>query len=179
MGQIYVKVYCLPIGVTMAAVLMLALAWCVLWPWAQKRPPAVQRRSRCLLAALLVLWLAVILHMTVFSRTPGMPEAELMPLHQLWMYFHGGTKELLRTMWMNVLLFVPGGLLLTALWPQKWQAGCRLLDTVVVLTAVSVAVEWCQFHGGLGVAETDDVLCNGLGAAIGAIIHRAAELTEA
>ena len=99
-----------------------------------------------------------------------------MPLHQLWEYFHGGDRELLRTLWMNILLFVPGGLLLSALWPDSWHKKAVL--TIVLLSALSVGIERTQFHYALGLAETDDVLCNTLGAALGGLMHYAAGLEE-
>lgn len=178
MQTLYVTIYCLPLGATAIALLAVTLAWCAVRRWMGRRNRAGQRRVKLVMALALALWLAAILHMTVFSRTPGTPEAELMPLHQLWVYFHGGSRELLRTLWMNVLLFTPGGLLLAALWPEQWRRSRRFWLTVVLLTAVSGGIEWVQFHFGLGLAETDDVLCNALGAILGAIMNRAADLED-
>lgn len=174
MGNLYVTIYCLPISTTMLMLLAGTVAWRFLYQWYRRHKRQMRLVLRAAGAVFFALWLMVILHMTIFSRTPGEREAELVPLHQLWVYFSGGNKEILRTLWMNVLLFAPGGLLLTALWPEKWRYSTRFWLTAAVLTAVSAGIEWTQFRLALGLAETDDVLCNGLGAMLGALMHRSA-----
>ena len=117
--------------------------------------------------------------MTIFSRSTG-PDQEvyLWPFRQLWIWLSGGNKELPRAMWMNVLLFVPGGLFLTALWPRRWPRLLRFFLTVLLLTGLSFGIEAGQYRYALGVAEADDVLCNGLGALLGAGIHETAKIEE-
>ena len=69
----------------------------------------------------------------------------------------------------NVALFCPVGLALSQLLPQKWPCWARVLLTVFVGGALSAAVEYTQYRFALGMAETDDVLCNALGALNGAL----------
>ena len=44
-------------------------------------------------------------------------------------------------MWMNVLLFVPGGLFLMALWLRRWLRLLRYFLTVLLLTGLSFGIE--------------------------------------
>lgn len=46
--------------------------------------------------------------------------------------------------------------------------GAILISTLIGLAA-SLAIEYCQFRFSLGNAEADDVICNTLGALIGAL----------
>ena len=79
----------------------------------------------------------------------------------------GGERELLRSAFMNVLLFYPGALLLRSILPR----GTGLL-VVLGLFAATVVIEVCQFALQLGYAETDDVLHNTLGAVLGVLACR-------
>ena len=171
MQKLYVEIYRLPIGVTVALVAGLSVIWYCLCRWYRGSAQWKQTLAKLGAAAGLFLWLAVVLHMTIFSRSSGTQEAHGELFYQLKMYFNGGPKELLRTLWMNVLLFVPGGLLLAALWPDKWPRWVSIPLTVLALLALSVGVETMQYRYGLGCAEADDVLCNTLGAMLGAGIH--------
>jgi glycopeptide antibiotics resistance protein len=67
---------------------------------------------------------------------------------------------------MNVFLFFPIGLVLPWVLPQKW----KYKTVIVALFAIvlSTSIEYTQFVYCLGRTETDDVICNTLGALIGA-----------
>lgn len=73
-------------------------------------------RSGC--GVLAGVWLLAVLQATIFSRSPGAYEVCLAPLEQLRQALRGGNRELLRSAWMNVLLFIPGGLSLAELLPS-------------------------------------------------------------
>jgi glycopeptide antibiotics resistance protein len=70
-----------------------------------------------------------------------------------------------RAMLMNVFLFVPLGLALPFIFGGK--TGKRILLTLLVGLLLSVTVEAIQCFVKLGMTETDDVICNTLGTAIG------------
>lgn len=70
---------------------------------------------------------------------------------------------------MNVFLFFPFGLAMGQLVPRSWGPGHRAALTVGLGALLSVLIEGAQYLWGLGIAETDDVLCNTLGAALGAM----------
>lgn len=171
MQELYVEIYKLPIGVTVALVMGLAAIWYCLCSWYQKTAQCKQALVKLGVAAGLFLWVAVVLHMTIFSRSTGTSEVHLELFYQLKVYFNGGSKELLRTLWMNVLLFIPGGLLLAAMWPDKWARCVCISLTALVLFGLSMGIEFTQYRYSLGCVEADDVLSNTLGAMLGMAIH--------
>ena len=127
------------------------------------------RRNVQILLNLLLLAAGVLAigQITVWSRTPGEYAAILRPFAALQAARQ--EPELYREMLMNVALFCPVGLALSQLLPQKWPCWARVLLTVFVGGALSAAVEYTQYRFALGMAETDDVLCNALGALNGAL----------
>ena len=171
MQAIFVYIYCLPLWHT--AALIFIFAGC--WRWmVQKKGSSVSRKAvlcaKAIFAALLFLWGAAILWQTILSRNPGVPSAHWEPFYQLRAYFAGGDRELLRTLWMNLLLFIPGGFMMAAVLPRRWRSVWLVL-AFILLTGFSAAIEAKQFCDGLGLAETDDILCNGLGAILGITIE--------
>lgn len=70
---------------------------------------------------------------------------------------------------MNVLLFVPLGMLLPELFPADCPLSRRLLVTGLTSLALSTGIELMQWCRTLGTAETDDVLANTLGALLGVL----------
>ena len=79
---------------------------------------------------------------------------------------------------MNLLLFFPAGLLLFQLIPGSWPRWLALTAAAVILIAFSAGIEIAQFRGNLGCAEADDVLHNGLGALLGALLSLLVPLFE-
>ena len=77
--------------------------------------------------------------------------------------------ELYREMLMNVFLFFPLGLAACQLMPETWRPGARAAGALGLGLALSLCVETAQYLWGLGIAETDDVLCNTLGTALGTL----------
>lgn len=150
-------IYCLPIG----EAVLLALSASALLFWLRGR-----YRSRLwwtpAMAVLAVCWAAVVTAYTLFGRTESSSGLSLMPLQTYATVFSGGQRELLRSAFMNVLMFYPGGLLLLSLRP-RWKIPILL----AVLLIMSVAIEVLQYRYSLGFAETDDVLHNTLGAWLG------------
>ena len=172
MQQLFVSFYGLPIRSTVLLLFVSCGLWYLFLLAYNKFRRAHQLLCKFATAFLFTYWLIIILYNTVFPRSIG--ELIVHPdfFHQLKEYFfYDGDVELLRTLWMNVLLFVPGGLLLEALWPQRVPRWVRIPLTVIFLTALSVGIEATQYRYALGVVEADDVLCNGLGAFLGALIH--------
>ena len=71
-------------------------------------------------------------------------------------------------MLMNVFLFFPLGLTLSNALPRKWHRWSRIILTTLVGCALSAGIEYAQYRYALGMAEVDDVICNTLGAFLGA-----------
>ena len=163
MGQILTWFYCLPME-QVAAIMLLAA-------WILCRMEARWRGRRLLFAGiglLLALWAGAVLYSTLANRESGGPyPVFLIPLHSYRELLSGGKVEILRTNFMNVVLFFPGGLLLGLLLPRKWPWWSRIVLGTVVLAAMSAGVEWVQYRWQLGRTEVDDVLHNSLGGLLG------------
>ena len=109
----------------------------------------------------------VILMTTLSSRSNSVAELILVPLHS---FLEAKTQpEIYRSMLMNVFLFFPLGLTLPFALPEKWNR--KALLTIAFAFILSFVIEFLQFHYHLGRAETDDVICNTLGAAIGTLSY--------
>ena len=145
------------IGVLVAMPLLLAV-----WGALSARVAARQWRPGNL--ALLLVSAAVILYATLFSRAEGgglilTPFAALAAARV--------QPELYREMLMNVFLFFPLGLTLSNALPRRWNYRRRIGVTTLAGCLLSAGIEYAQYRFALGLAETDDVLCNTLGALLG------------
>jgi glycopeptide antibiotics resistance protein len=156
-GRIIHWVYCLPIWE--AAVIALLFSGGLFW---LRCNHSHRKWWKPLLILLLICWgMALLLH-TLLSRGRLDTTVSLVPFQTYITVLRGGEKELLRSAFMNVLLFYPAGLLLLLLFP-KWKGGWVLAGLVLI----SVSIEVCQYAFRLGYAEVDDVIHNTLGALLG------------
>ena len=106
-----------------------------------------------------------ILYTTILSRTPGVREVILTPFAAL--RIANDNPERFRSAFMNVFLFFPLGLSLSNALPRRWHRWGRIALTTSAACLFSIAIEYIQYRYALGLAETDDVICNTLGAFIG------------
>ena len=132
-----------------------------------RRSPKAVRIINC--AAVLAALIGIF-YITVFRNNPGKQELILQPFQSF--IEAKQQKEMYRELLMNVLLFVPFGLslpfALTRTRDGVWRHRIRYVAiTVAVAVVLSVAIEAVQYHYALGRCETDDVLSNTLGAALG------------
>lgn len=158
-------VYCQPLWLVAAEIIALIAAWAGLGALTARKTEYM-RVWKYVNWVLFLPALGVILYTTVLDRSVSQYEPWLKPFEALRRAQE--QPELYRSMLMNVLLFVPLGLTLSVALPGRWRAGWRLLCVVVVGFAVSVLIERAQYFCMLGTAEADDVICNTLGAALGA-----------
>lgn len=155
-------------------VCILLLSLLLLWPVLCQR---VGERRRVLLNTALACAAAfIILYTTILTRTPGVPEAVLAPFASLTAARQ--QPELYRAMLMNIFLFFPLGLTLSNALPQKWHRWGRIILTTFVGCILSAGIEYTQYRYALGMAEVDDVICNTLGAFLGATSLLAAHAIE-
>ncbi|MFR2931758.1 MAG: nucleotidyltransferase family protein [Oscillospiraceae bacterium] len=117
-----------------------------------------------------------ILCATILNRTPGNYELILTPFAALSAARQ--QPELYRAMLMNVFLFFPLGLTLSNALPQKWHRWLKIILTTLIGCILSAGIEYAQYRCALGLAETDDVICNTLGAFLGATSLLAAHAIE-
>lgn len=123
------------------------------------------RRWRWGNLALMLLVAAAILYATLFSRAEGSTGLILTPFAT----FTAARvqPELYREMLMNVFLFFPLGLTLSNALPRKWHRWGKIILTTLIGCILSAGIEYTQYRCALGLAETDDVICNTLGVFIG------------
>ena len=123
------------------------------------------RRWRWGNLVLVLLMTAAIFYATLFSRAEGSTGLILTPFASLTAARI--QPEIYREMLMNVFLFFPLGLTLSNALPRKWHRWLRIILTTFIGCALSAGIEYAQYRYALGLAETDDVICNTLGAFIG------------
>lgn len=124
------------------------------------------RRWRWGNLVLVLLTTAAILYATLFSRSEGNTGLVLTPFAALAAARQ--QPELYREMLMNVFLFFPLGLTLSNALPRTWHRWLRIALTTLTGCVLSAGIEYAQYRFALGMAETDDVICNTLGAFVGA-----------
>ena len=159
--------YCLSITDAILLVIVVSAGYLVLRQWLGDK-----RLWRPVIALLFLAWLAVIAVATLTDSTPGIipTEPEVIPFHSYRSVIAGENKEILRSNFMNVVLFYPAGLFACELLPKSWSLAKRVILVAVLFALVSAGIEFCQYHFALGQAEVDDVIHNALGALIGALI---------
>jgi len=113
---------------------------------------------------------AVILYLTVSTRENAASDVlYLIPFHSYREVLNGGNPEILRSNFMNVILFYPAGLLAASLLPRKWPGWLRVALSFFLFAGLSIGVEYYQYFNKAGLAEIDDVIHNGLGVLIGGL----------
>lgn len=152
--------YAMPLPVVAVLMLALLLLWTALCQHFKGR---IRTFSNVMLACAVTL---IILYATLLSRTPGTYAAVLTPFAALAAARQ--QPEIYREMLMNVFLFFPLGLTLSNALPRTWYRWRRLALTALTGCVLSAGIEYAQYRFALGMAETDDVICNTLGAFAGA-----------
>lgn len=158
--EIFHYIYCMSIPSTV----FILISVCCLWKFVELKIKKQKKLWQVFNLLLFVVWFVCIIYMTVLTRA-GKTEINFIPFRFIYEPFRTGNEEFFRTGWMNILLFVPGGMFLSygISKPTKIK---RVLQ-IVVLIAISVDIEILQWYYKLGVVEIDDVICNTFGAIIG------------
>ena len=153
------SIYSKPLSNIILAIVIAIVAWGYLRTKVQLR--------RWTMANFVLFCAAVIaiLYATILNRTPGNYELILTPFAALSAARQ--QPELYREMLMNIFLFFPLGLTLSNALPRKWHRWGRIAFTTLIGCILSAGIEYAQYRYALGLAETDDVICNTLGAFIG------------
>ena len=156
-----------------AIILFMAIA-VIVWSELPSRIAVKYWRHGNLILA--VLMTAAILYATILTRSEGNTGLILIPFAT----FTAARQhpELYREMLMNVFLFFPLGLTLSNALPRRWHRWGKIILTTLVGCALSAEIEYAQYRYALGLAETDDVICNTLGAFLGAASLLAAHAIE-
>ena len=141
----------------------------LVWSWIGA---AFYKYMRIIGAVMAAVAIGAILYATVLHRGESGLEADFIPFSS----FERAKiqPEFYRSMLMNVFLFVPLGLSFPFV--LGGSTGKRIIFTVFVGLLLSAAVEAIQYFGNLGMTETDDVICNTLGTAVGSCAYLLAML---
>lgn len=163
-------IYALPLHMVIFLMLVLLIVWAMLSQHKNQKKRTIINAALCFIAAF------IILYATILTRSVGVSEAILAPFASLTAARQ--QPELYREMLMNVFLFFPLGLTLSNALPRKWHRWGKIALTTLVGCALSAGIEYAQYRCALGLAETDDVICNTLGAFLGAASLLAAHAIE-
>lgn len=154
-------IYTMPLyKVCLVMVLLLVL-------WAYYRAYLPKKLFTAMNLCLLVTSVFAVLYLTVFSRKVGTYDVVLVPFSAL--SEAKKEPERYRSMLMNVFLFFPLGMACANAFSDKMKMRRRVILAIVIGFALSTAVEYIQYRFSLGMAETDDVICNTLGALVGSL----------
>ena len=113
----------------------------------RRREEEAARRERRVLFALFLAWIGAAAAFTLLFRAEHAMEPKLEPFAALKRFLDNGKPEELRGFWMNVLLFVPGGICLSGALSDRdperpfFSALLRTAGTVGVCLALSLTAE--------------------------------------
>ncbi len=161
-SSLFSFIYCMPILYT----LILLFFVCCLWRVVCSKIKKEQVKSwKIFNLFLFVIWMICIIYITIFVRNTEVCEINLIPFHSIIDVINGKNIELLRTSWMNCLLFVPGSMWLNYILSKKNRK--KLIFQIMFFILLSICIEFVQGYFKLGVVEVDDVIHNTFGALIG------------
>lgn len=148
--------------------LMFAAALAALCFWAYRRGRL--SFAQAMACPCLGMWCALVLTSTVLARTAM--KKTMYKLTLFWSYtaIASGKKRLLAEVILNVVLFLPIGFLIPAIWEKA-----RLRHVVLCGAAFSAVIEVSQLLTKRGWFEFDDIIHNTLGAVIGYGLYRACQ----
>lgn len=112
--------------------------------------------------------LVVIAYRTLLAREAVHIEVELTPF-KLFL-ISSDKNAVIRSFFMNVLLFVPMGLSMPYVLSKKPRKR-NIFITTGLAAVLSAGIEFAQYYYHLGRCETDDVIANTLGAAVGTLSY--------
>ncbi len=125
----------------------------------------LRRKKSWVTYALLSMSLAAIIYITILCRAENGTDVILPPFN--FIRTAKMQPEAIRSAMMNVFLFFPLGLTLSNALTQKWHLWVKIILTTLIGCILSAGIEYAQYRYALGLAETDDVICNTLGAFTG------------
>ena len=167
MSDILKRIIYFVYGWDLETVILWTFIFIILWTVINKR--ITRKTSRRINWVMLSLIIVAVVFFTITARsTKTERQIHLIPF---WSYIasHGSGRE---TLWLNAFFFLPIGLSLPFLLPDKVKNKPR--TTIIIACGFSLAIEMIQFIFKLGLCETTDVIMNTLGAALGTISYIAA-----
>lgn len=127
----------------------------------------IRKGLRYGLGLLLIEFVLLIYCSTVFFRNTGKLQYDFMPFWSYFSFLRGEDDTLLTENIMNVVVFMPVGVLVGAVYrSMSWK------KVLVIGICLSVGIEVLQFVFRRGFSEVDDVMHNTLGCLIGYSLWR-------
>ena len=122
-----------------------------------------------LLCALpLLIFAACVLYITVFSRTPSLKREFRSDLFYSWRLGLSGNRQIGMQVLENIVLFVPLGYLAFSFFSAgKGSKLRKIVFSLLLGLAFSLAIEALQYYSGRGISEFDDLIDNMLGMLLG------------
>lgn len=125
-----------------------------------------KRRAKNIYVLITAAYLSLLICITLLNKSRyGIQELMLNPLDNIREMFVKTGVHQLRGCLSNVILFIPFGILIPRLFNNR-----RYLYTCILAFVSSAIIEIAQYILHRGCAETMDVICNVIGAAIGILI---------
>ena len=119
----------------------------------------------------LVVWIGVILFIISWTlfRTSSKRAVRIIPFSSF--VVARSSPEIYRSVVANFLLFIPYGMTLPFVidfvYKKRFRHQARI--TIITASVFSACIEICQYMLTIGLCETDDVIFNTLGAAVGTL----------
>lgn len=156
-------------GLPLERVIWLMLFGIIIWAaveWFVKKKLNLPLLWKIVNGIIFISIVSIIIILTVVSRKNSV-EVMLIPFYSL--IEAKQSPDIYRSIVMNVFLFYPIGLTLPFFLPNRFRR--KSLFAILFALLLSASVEWTQYYFQLGRAETDDVIFNTLGTAIGTLSY--------
>lgn len=157
--------YAFPLECVCCIIILLISIWTILEWLLSGRGGKVYLSWRYINIVLYVFSLFLILKMTILGRTVGNREIELLPFYTINTI--SDNSEAVRMIVMNIILFFPLGLTMPIALGRVKNTRRKWLLCIIVGLGISLSVEIIQYYFCIGIAETDDVICNTFGTLLG------------
>ena len=163
MRDIFLKIIYAIYGWQLPTVLIFAGMMLIAWMLINRYLP--NKLSKVFNCAVILSNVTAILFFTLTNRTVK-PERP----YRLIPFAHYFTSQSgIETLWLNAFFFLPLGLSLPYILPEKIRH--KVATTIIMAFVFSAMIEAIQYIFALGLCETDDVIMNTLGAAIGTVSY--------
>ncbi len=153
-------IYHLPLHTVAVSVILAPVVWALFMFWCSPKGIKILNLLALAVSFSGIVW------MTLLRSSSGERELILLPFNSFAEALE--EREMYRSMLMNVALFVPFGITLPYVLKSKAKPVAKAILICLVLTLL---IEILQYAFAIGRSEADDVICNTLGGAIGALSY--------
>ena len=119
---------------------------------------------------LFVLYVLAVSYFTIFNREEGHSRAILLRFDSLQEAIRSGSLEPLQHVWLNVVMFIPIGILFPLVRPSR-LSNIFYVGTLGLM--MSTIIETTQMFLKIGQCDVEDIIANTLGAIIGVVLFKA------